>query len=278
MRPHPTQYRDLLEKALHEDLADGYDLTSSLFPEGLTARFVVRSRQPGILAGGFLIRDLARLVDPRITVELDVEDGSSLQASQNIARVQGPLTSILLAERTCLNLLGHLCGVATLTRRFVDAVAGTGARIADTRKTLPGLRVLQKYAVRIGGGTNHRFGLYDMVLLKDNHQAHVESLDAAISRLRASLGHPVKIQVEADTLEQFRCALRAGADAVLLDNMALEDLRTAVAEGKGRIVLEASGGVSIETVRDIALTGVDLISVGRLTHSAPALDIGLDAE
>ncbi len=278
MRPHPSQYRELIEKALREDLGEGYDYSNLLFTDDQVDTFLYVSRGQGILAGGFLLAEIATLVDPRLNLYLLCDDGERLKPGTIIAKISGPIASIFLAERTSLNFLCHLSGVATLTNAYVEKIAGTQARIIDTRKTIPGLRALQKYAVRVGGGFNHRFGLYDMVMLKDNHLSRLESLDMAIHTLRAHIGHPVKIQVEADNLDQFRKALHAKADAVLLDNMSLEDLKTAVAEGKGKIILEASGGISLENVRELALTGVDLISVGKLTHSAPSLDIGLDAE
>lgn len=276
MRPHPAQYLDLLRTALQEDLGNGFDYSCLLFSDDQIDSYNFVCREHGVLAGGFLLIDIANLVDPRLKVTLFSEDGERIHPNDVIAKITGPITSILLAERTSLNFLCHLSGIATLTNRFVEKIAGTQARICDTRKTLPGLRNLQKYAVRAGGGFNHRFGLYDMVMLKDNHLSQLDSLELAITSLRAQLGHPVKIEVEADNLDQFREALRAGSDAVLLDNMSIEDLRTAVNEGKGKILLEASGGINLDNVREIALTGVDLISIGKLTHSAPSLDIGLD--
>lgn len=277
MRPHPVQYRSLLETALREDLGEGYDVTTAIFEDSeVQAKFKLVSRQRGVVAGAFLIPEFSGLVDPRIHCEMFVEDGALLDPGTVLARLEGPLPSLLLLERSLLNLVAHLSGIATMTRRFVEAVEGTGTTIADTRKTLPGLRCLQKYAVRVGGGKNHRLGLHDMVLIKDNHLAYLPDLPSAVRTLRSRIGHPIKIQVEADTLDLFRQALAAGADAVLLDNMSLDDLRLACLEGKGRILLEASGGIELTNVREVALTGVDVISVGRLTHSAPALDLGLD--
>ena len=203
-------------------------------------------------------------------------DGDPLRPGAVIARVSGCARAILGAERVALNLMGRLSGVASLTARYVDAVAGSRAAIIDTRKTTPGLRLLEKYAVRCGGGANHRFGLDDAVLIKDNHVAACGGVGEAIRRARAHVGHMVRIEAEVDTLAQFDEALAAAPDIVMLDNFALDDLREAVRRADGRVVLEASGGVNLETVRAIAETGVDLISVGALTHSAPVLDIGLD--
>jgi nicotinate-nucleotide pyrophosphorylase (carboxylating) len=194
-----------------------------------------------------------------------------------LARVDANARALLSAERTALNLLGRLSGIATLTSAYVDAVVGTGASITDTRKTTPGLRALEKYAVRCGGGVNHRFGLDDAILIKDNHVAACGGVRPAIERARAFAGHLVKVECEVDSLEQFDEALAAGPDVIMLDNFSLEDLREAVARNAGRLVLEASGGVNLETVAAIAATGVNVISVGALTHSAPVLDIGLDA-
>ena len=204
-------------------------------------------------------------------------DGSDVLPGTVLARAEGNARAVLIAERTGLNLLGRLSGIATLTRAYVRLVEGTGATIVDTRKTTPGLRALEKYAVRCGGGINHRFGLDDAILIKDNHVAACGGVGEAVRRARAFAGHLVKVEVEVDGLDQLEDALKHGPDVVMLDNFSLDDLRTAVALAKGRAVLEASGGVNLTTVRAIAGTGVDVISVGALTHSAPVLDIGLDA-
>ncbi|MDX5331694.1 MAG: carboxylating nicotinate-nucleotide diphosphorylase, partial [Caulobacteraceae bacterium] len=214
---------------------------------------------------------------PAATFEAVVADGERLAPGTVLARAEGNARAILSAERTGLNLLGRLCGIATLTDAYVAAVAHTSARIVDTRKTTPGLRLLEKYAVRCGGGVNHRFGLDDAILIKDNHVAACGGVGEAVRRARAFAGHLTKVEVEIDRLDQLDEALAHGPDVVMLDNFSLDDLRRAVAAAKGRAVLEASGGVNLETVAAIAETGVDVISVGALTHSAPALDIGLDA-
>ena len=231
----------------------------------------------GVAAGVACARLALAALDPEARFETLVADGAPLAAGTVLARAQGNARAILSAERTGLNLLGRLCGVATLTRAYVDAVDGTGARIVDTRKTTPGLRHLEKYAVRCGGGVNHRFGLDDAILIKDNHIAACGGVSEAVRRARAFAGHLMKVEVEVDGLDQLEDALRHGPDVVMLDNFSLDDLRAAVAVAKGRAVLEASGGVNLQTVRAIAETGVDVISVGALTHSAAALDIGLDA-
>jgi nicotinate-nucleotide pyrophosphorylase (carboxylating) len=218
-----------------------------------------------------------RLTDPQIVFTPVAEDGAILEAGSVLATVDGPACSILTAERTALNFLTLLSGVATHTRRYVEAVAGTKARIAATRKTLPGLRALQKQAVTLGGGLPHRFGLDDAVLIKDNHVAAAGSIEAALAHAKAAAGHMRVVEVEVDSLAQLEAVLPFAPHAVLLDNFDLPELRAAVAMGQGRVILEASGGVGLETVRAIAQTGVDVISVGALTHSAPALDIGLDA-
>ena len=216
------------------------------------------------------------MVDPSLTFETARGDGSAVETGEVLATVSGAARAILTGERVALNFLGHLSGVATATAQLVEAVKHTKARIVCTRKTLPNLRILQKYAVRCGGGFNHRFGLDDAVLVKDNHIAAAGGIGPALKRVRASLGHMVKIEIEVDTLTQLEEALSLGADTILLDNMSLEDLRQAVALAKGRAVLEASGNVTLETVRAIAETGVDYISSGAITHSAANLDIGLD--
>jgi nicotinate-nucleotide pyrophosphorylase (carboxylating) len=267
----------IVRAALEEDLGRAGDITSELTipaDKTATARFV--ARKPGRVAGLICAETAFRLIDPQVSVQAALPDGSEAAAGAILATVSGPARSLLTAERVALNFLGPLSGTATATAALAKAVEGTGARIVCTRKTLPGLRLLQKYAVRCGGGFNHRFGLDDAVMIKDNHIQAAGGIAAAVKRLRAGLGHMVKVEVEVDGLTQLEEALREGVDTILLDNMSLQDLRRAVALAKGKAVLEASGNVTLSSVRAIAETGVDYISSGAITHSAPNLDIGLD--
>jgi nicotinate-nucleotide pyrophosphorylase (carboxylating) len=276
----------LIGLALAEDLRDVGDLTCrALIDERQTAAVQVTARQAGVLAGGPVARQVFSMLDPAVDWQTLVEDGSRVERGTAMARVSGPLRSLLTGERTALNFLTHLSGIATLTRRFVDAVAGTNAKILDTRKTHPGYRALEKYAVRCGGGTNHRLGLFDGCLIKDNHLAawtthHPgQSVADAVRHARQTLGEGVPVEVEVDTLDQLRDCLDAAPDIVLLDNMPPDSLREAVAirdEISPGTLLEASGGVTLETVRAIAETGVERISSGALTHSAVALDLAFD--
>lgn len=267
----------VVRAALLEDLGRAGDITTdAVVPEGAFMRAVFAVRRPGVIAGLECARTAFRLVDPAVVFEVDRPDGSAVEAGGRIATVAGPARAILTAERVALNFLGHLSGIATATRALVEAVGSHKARLTCTRKTTPGLRAFEKYAVRMGGGANHRFGLDDGVLIKDNHIAVAKGVRPAIEAARASVGHMVKIEVEVDTLEQLREALAVGVDAVLLDNMTPEQLREAVAIIGGRAVAEASGRVTAETAGAIAAAGVDIISAGWLTHSAPTLDIGLD--
>ena len=235
------------------------------------------ARKPGVIAGLACARLAIAELDPGADFKAIIEDGARVSAGQQLIWVDANARALLGAERVGLNLLGHLSGVATLTRAYVDAVEGTGAIVVDTRKTTPGLRALEKYAVRCGGGVNHRFGLDDAILIKDNHIAACGSVGEAVRRAKAAAGHLMKVEVEIDSLAQLEEALKYGPDVVMLDNFSLADLAEAVSRAQGRAVLEASGGVNLETVRGIAETGVDVISVGALTHSASVLDIGLDA-
>ncbi len=263
--------------ALAEDLGRGGDITAALVPEGarLSAAFV--SRKPGRVSGLACARLAVAALDPTARFEALLADGDDVAPGGVIARVEADARALLSAERTALNLMGRMCGVATLTARYVEAVRGTSALIVDTRKTTPGLRALEKYAVRCGGGVNHRFGLDDAILIKDNHVAACGGVGAALARAKAVAGHLTPIEVEVDRLHQLDEALKHRPTVIMLDNFSLADLREAVRRTAGRVRLEASGGVTLETVREIALTGVDAISVGALTHSAPVLDIGLDA-
>jgi len=268
----------VVRAALTEDLGRAGDVTAAAcIPAGTRWTAVFAARQAGTIAG----LDCAHLamiaLDPEARFSARVQDGAAVAAGTVLAEVEADARAILSAERTALNLLGRLSGVATLTRAHVDAVAGTGARIADTRKTTPGLRALEKHAVAMGGGLNHRFGLDDAILIKDNHIAVCGGVGEAIRRARAHAGHLMKIEVEVDGLHQLDEALAERPDVVMLDNFSLADLRKAVARAGGQAVLEASGGVNLQTVRAIAETGVNVISVGALTHSAPSLDVGLDA-
>jgi nicotinate-nucleotide pyrophosphorylase (carboxylating) len=263
--------------ALEEDLGRAGDITSQFtISADKTATTRLEARKPGRIAGLICAETAFRLVDPQLKFEVSTPDGSEVAAGALLATISGSARSILTAERVALNFLGPLSGTATATAALVKAVEGTHARIVCTRKTLPGLRALQKYAVRCGGGFNHRFGLDDAALIKDNHIAAAGGIAPALARLRAGLGHMVRIEVEVDAIAQLEEALAHGADTILLDNMNLEDLRRAVALAKGKAVLEASGNVTLATVRAIAETGVDYISSGAITHSAPNLDIGLD--
>jgi nicotinate-nucleotide pyrophosphorylase (carboxylating) len=269
----------LVRGALLEDLGRAGDLTTDLIvPLEVPARAALVARESGVVAGLDLAKLAFELIDPEIAVEVAANDGTVVAPGDEIARISGPARGILTAERTALNFLGHLSGIASVTASIVAAVRGTKAKIVCTRKTTPGLRAVEKYAVRAGGGANHRFGLDDALLIKDNHVAIAGGVVPALRRARAGVGHLVKIEVEVDTLDQLREALGEGADAVLLDNMSLEMLAEAVAIVDGRAITEASGRVTPKSAPSIAATGVDLISIGWLTHSAPVLDIGLDFE
>jgi len=263
--------------ALEEDLGQAGDITTDpIIPPHATAEAEIGARKAGVIAGLDLAAASFKALDPDAQFVADVADGVHVAAGARLARVQGKARALLSAERVALNYLGHLSGIATLTAAYVAAIDGLKARIACTRKTTPGLRAFEKYAVRAGGGVNHRYGLYDAVLVKDNHIAAAGGLAQALAKLRARTGHLVKVEVEVDTLDQLDEALRFPLDAVLLDNMDIATLKKAVAMVDGRVLTEASGGVNLETVRKIAETGVDLISVGALTHSAPRLDLALE--
>lgn len=270
--------RDIVARALAEDLGNRGDVTGqATIPPTAVARFEVRARRPGVLAGRAAAAETFGQVDPSIEAGWHLDDGQALAPGDCIATLSGPARSILTAERTALNFLGRLSGIATLTRAYVDAVAGAGARIAHTRKTTPGLRALELAAVAAGGGAAHRFGLDDAVLIKDNHVAVCGGVAEALRRAREYAGHMTRVAVEIDRLDQLAEALDGGADSILLDNFSLEDLRSAVRKAADRgVTLEASGGVDLENVSAIAGTGVDVISVGAVTHSAPNLDLGLD--
>jgi nicotinate-nucleotide pyrophosphorylase (carboxylating) len=269
---------DMLERvafaALAEDLGDGDVTTEATVDADATGSAELVVKEPGVVCGLAVAEAVFRAVDSELRFERLVEEGASVAAGTSVARVAGAERAILTGERTALNFLARLSGIATLTRRYVDAVEGTGAAILDTRKTTPGLRALEKHAVATGGGRNHRFGLDDGVLVKDNHLRAAGSVASAVERLRAVT--PLPIEVECDTLEQVSEALAAGAEAILLDNMSPDQLRSAVALARGHARLEASGGVTLENVRAVAETGVDEISVGALTHSARSLDVSLE--
>jgi nicotinate-nucleotide pyrophosphorylase (carboxylating) len=267
----------LVRTALLEDLGRAGDLTSdAIVPADCQATMALTTRQPGVIAGLDLATLAFRLIDPAIEMRRHLPDGSEVSAGQVIATVSGPARGLLTAERTALNFLCHLSGIATTTASVVEVVRGHKTSIVCTRKTTPGLRALEKYAVRAGGGSNHRFGLDDAVLIKDNHIAVAGGIRPAIERARTGSGHMVKIEIEVDALSQLEEALGVGVDAVLLDNMSLDVLRQAVIMAAGRAITESSGCVTPKTAAATAATGVDLISVGWLTHSAPILDIGLD--
>ncbi|HSM43320.1 MAG TPA: carboxylating nicotinate-nucleotide diphosphorylase [Afifellaceae bacterium] len=270
---------DAVRAALLEDLGRAGDITTmATIPAGATAEAVIAARKPGTLAGLDLAREAMRQMSGEIDFQPFKADGDRLAAGDRVAAISGLASAILSAERVALNFLGHLSGIATATRALADAISHTGARITCTRKTTPGLRALEKYAVRCGGGSNHRFGLDDAILIKDNHVAVAGGVAEAIRRARAFAGHTVKIEVEVDTLDQLREALPAGPDIVMLDNMDPETMREAVAINAGRAVLEASGNVTLDGIARIAESGVDFISSGWITHSAPVLDLGLDIE
>ena len=267
----------LVRMALLEDLGRAGDLTTdAIVPAQARAEAALVARQPGVVAGLDLAALAFRLVDPTVTIRIERPDGTRLVPGDCLATIEGPARGMLTAERVALNFLGHLSGVATATATLVDAVQGHKARICCTRKTMPGLRSVQKYAVRVGGGSNHRFGLDDGVLIKDNHVAAAGSVAAAIRAARSGVGHLVKIEVEVDTLDQLDEAMATGVDAVLLDNMGPDMLAEAVRRIAGRAIAEASGRITPATAPAIAAAGVDLISAGWLTHSASVLDVGLD--
>jgi nicotinate-nucleotide pyrophosphorylase (carboxylating) len=268
----------VVRAALAEDLGRAGDVTAqACIPPEARLSAVFAARKPGVVAGLACARLAIAELDPQAEFRPLVQDAAHVSAGAQLAWVEANARALLSAERTGLNLLGRLCGVATLTRAYVDAVEGTDARIVDTRKTTPGLRALEKYAVRCGGGVNHRFGLDDAILIKDNHVVACGSVGEAVRRARAAAGHLMKVEVEVDSLGQLDEALAHDPDVVMLDNFSLADLAEAVRRAGGRVQLEASGGISLETVRAVAETGVDVISVGALTHSAGVLDIGLDA-
>lgn len=281
----PVSLEEIVARALREDVGDGDVTTAWTLAPDVQARARFEARQPGVLSGLFPASLTFREVDPGLEFRVLLTDGDRLEPGQPIAEVRGAAPSVLTAERTALNFLRHLSGIASMTRQYVDAVRNTGARIVDTRKTTPGLRELEKRAVLHGGGDNHRHGLFDMVLIKDNHIAAAGGIAAAVRRCRSNMarsGRWYDIEVETGSLDQVEEAARSGADWIMLDNMSSEEMRTAVGRIRaltatdGAIVVEASGAITLERLEEIAETGVDVISVGALTHSAPALDISLN--
>jgi len=277
---NPIYLENAVRAALDEDLGRAGDITTlATIPAGTQATAVFAVRKPGVVCGLPIAEASFRLIDPSIRFETLVEDGASVPGDRTpVARVSGDARAILTAERTALNYMSRMSGISTLTAKYVALVAHTNANICCTRKTTPGLRAFEKYAVRCGGAMNHRFGLDDAVLIKDNHIAVCGGIREALRAAKAFVGHLVKVEIEVDTLEQLQEVLDEGADFCLLDNMSTDMMREAVKMSAGRVKLEASGGINIETVKAIAETGVDLISSGALTHSAPILDLGLDIE
>ena len=268
---------DSVKAALQEDLGRAGDVTTlSVVPAKSQSRVMMRAREAGVIAGLEMARAAFRLIDPTLKIAVISPDGTKVTAGQDIAAIEGKSQSILMAERVALNFLGHLSGIASCVNRIVTSIGDAKAKICCTRKTTPGLRAFEKYAVRAGGGMNHRFGLDDAILIKDNHIAMAGGVAEALNAAKASAGHLVKIEIEVDSLDQLKTVIDLGADAVLLDNMSPDTLREAVALVDGRMITEASGGITEETAPAIAASGVDLISVGWVTHSAPCLDIGLD--
>lgn len=277
--PHPLLVEPFLRDALREDMGRAGDITTdAIAPPGMTARAAMVLRQAGRVCGLPIARMVFGLVDPSVRVEFCVEEGADVAAGTTVAVIEGSARSVLTGERLALNLLGRMSGIATMTQGCVAEAKPHGTRIACTRKTTPGLRLLEKYAVRIGGGANHRYGLDDGVLIKDNHIAVAGGVTEAVRRAHAAVGHMVKIEVEVDTLEQLAelLAVQPGADAVLLDNMDPPTLRKAVELVAGRLVTEASGGITPDRIAEVAATGVDVISLGYLTHGVKSLDVGLD--
>lgn len=283
--PPPTP---LIEQAVAEALAEDLGLagditTNSIFPEKAQGTAKIRARETGILSGQDFATECFLQTDPESEISWLKHDGNKLSPGDTIAEINASVRTILTSERTALNFLGHLSGIATLTAKFVKSIEGTKAKIVDTRKTTPGLRFAEKYAVRTGGGQNHRYRLDDAILIKDNHIAFAGGISKAINNARAATGHMIKLEIEVDTLEQLKQALNENIDAVLLDNMSPETIKQAISliESQalaGQVITEASGGISLKTVRSIAETGVDIISIGALTHSAPCLDLGLDID
>jgi nicotinate-nucleotide pyrophosphorylase (carboxylating) len=275
--PTPPDLVEQVARALAEDVGSG-DLTAALVPAGRHGRATVITREPAVLCGRPWVDEVFRQVDPTVTVSWDADEGADVAAGQLLCRIAGPARSLLTGERTALNFLQTLSGTATATRRYVQLVAGLPCRILDTRKTLPGLRRAQKYAVRCAGGSNHRMGLYDGILVKENHIMAAGSIAAAVAAARAA-GASVPVEVEVETLDELRQALEAGADMALLDEFSLDDLRAAVAMSRGHprgpIKLEASGNVTFDTLRPIAATGVDFISIGSLTKHVRAVDLSM---
>jgi len=274
--PH-HQVERLVRQALSEDLATAGDLTTNaIFGADDQSAGRIVARQDGRIAGIETALAVFSMLAGEVRTIVEIPDGHDAVAGAVVAEVEGSTRAILTGERTCLNLLGHMCGIATATRDVVALTAGTNARIVDTRKTTPGLRAFEKYAVRCGGGSNHRFGLHDAVMIKDNHIAAAGSIGEAVAAARANIGHMVKIEVEVDRIDQIEDALDAGADVILLDNMTPAELTQAVSTINGRAVTEASGGITLETIADVAASGVDVISMGALTHSSARLDVALD--
>jgi len=274
------QVERIIENALAEDLSFGDVTTEALIPTDLEGRAHILVKKDGVLAGIEVAKAVFLRVDPSLRVEALITDGAKVRKKDVVATIEGKVTSILKAERTALNFLGRLSGIATETARYVEAVAGLKACITDTRKTTPGLRPLEKYAVRMGGGKSHRQHLGDGILIKDNHLAALRTRGLGIKDAveRARQHSNLKVEVEVESVEQARQALEAGADIIMLDNMAVQDMRTVVELSRGRALLEASGGITLDNVRSVAESGVDLISIGALTHSAKALDLSLELE
>ncbi len=272
------QLVQFIEAALAEDIRSGDITTNTLIPADAKATALMRLRESGVVCGIDAAKSTFRLLDSGIDLKVLLEDGNAVSAGEVALEIRGNARAILTGERVALNIVQHLSGIASATAQYVKETEGTKARIVDTRKTTPGLRLLEKYAVRCGGGHNHRYALDDMILIKDNHIALCGGIKSAVSRARENVGHSLKIEVECDTLDQVQEALQAGAEIILLDNMSPDIMRSAVEMVNGKALCEASGGINLQSVRDVAQSGVDIISVGALTHSVRALDVGLDID
>jgi nicotinate-nucleotide pyrophosphorylase (carboxylating) len=273
---HSRLIDKIIDNALAEDLGPGDLTTEALIDPFIKGKARLVAKEEIVLAGIEVFGKVLSRLDPEIAVECNFQDGDIVAKGQDIGVVKGPICGILSGERTALNFLQHLSGIATLTRGYVDKTDPSKVRVIDTRKTTPGLRILEKYAVRVGGGHNHRFGLFDGVLIKDNHIAAVGSISKAVAKIRATVPHTVRIEVEVDDIKGLEQALEAGADAILLDNMSVKEIEEAVTIARGSVLLEASGGITLESIEEISQTGVNLISVGAITHSARSVDISLE--